>query len=133
MPTLEEVAVLALVLWLVQLALSYRQARLFSKRIRELRKLGLCATGLAGGMYRGRTYVALVAQPLTRNIVKVELLQGLTIFARLKPVAQLEGYQLDDLLHEQELSISGVSPKVMKAARSAAEAIQKSLDKASIA
>jgi DNA-binding transcriptional regulator of glucitol operon len=130
MPTIGQVAVLALVLWLVQLALSYRQARLFTRRITELRKLGLCATGLAGGAYRGRAYVALVANPLTHRIIKAELLQGLTVFARLKPVTPLEGYSIDELLNDQPPSVAGISPKVIAAARSAAEAIQKSLAKA---
>jgi glucitol operon activator protein len=130
MPTIEQVAALALVLWLVQLALSYRQARLFTRRIGELRKLGLCATGLAGGAYRGRTYVALVVHPLTHHIIKAELLQGLTVFAKLKPVTPLEGHSIDELLNDQFLPATGVSPKVIEAARSAAEAIQKSLVKA---
>jgi glucitol operon activator protein len=130
MPTIEQIGVLALVLWLIQLALSYRQARLFTRRIRELRKLGLCATGLAGGAYRGRAYVALVAHPHTHRIIKAELLQGLTVFARLKPVTSLEGHSIDELLSEQAASVTGVSPKVIAAARAAAEAIQNSLAQA---
>jgi glucitol operon activator protein len=123
-----QLAVVALLAWLVQLALAYRQARLFYKRVSSLRKLGRCATGLAGGRYRGRTYVTLVVQPLTRLVVKAERLQGWTVFATLKPVAQLEGHSLEEML-DPDLSIEGVSPQVIEAARSAAETIQKSLDK----
>jgi glucitol operon activator protein len=130
MPTIEQIGALALVLWLVQLALSYRQARFFTRRIGELRKLGLCATGLAGGAYRGRAYVALVAHPHTHRIIKAELLQGLTVFAQLKPVTSLEGYSIDDLLSDQLPAVNGMSPKVIAAARSAAEAIQKAQAKA---
>lgn len=130
MPTIGQVAIIALLAWLAQLGLSYRQARMFARRINQLRKLGLCATGLSGGMYRKRTYVALVVHPHTHRVLKAELLQGLTVFAGLKSVEQLEGYSLDDLLADPLLIVDGVSPRVIEAARSAAEAIQKSLMKA---
>ncbi|GAC1364117.1 MAG: hypothetical protein NVS2B12_08340 [Ktedonobacteraceae bacterium] len=130
MPVIGQVAIVALLAWLAQLALSYRQARIFARRINQLRRLGLCATGLSGGMYRKRTYVVLIVHPLTHRILKAELLQGLTVFARLKPVEQLEQYSLDDLLADPPLVVGGVSPGVIEAARSAAEAIQKSLTKA---
>jgi glucitol operon activator protein len=130
MPFIGQVATLALLAWLAQLALSYRQAQMFSKRISQLRKIGLCATGLSGGMYRRRTYVVLVVHPLTHRVIKAELLQGLTVFAGLKPIEQLERYSVDDLLTDPPLVVDGVSPKVIEAARSAAEAIQKSLTKA---
>lgn len=129
MSTVELLGVVALVAWLVQLALAYRQARLFYRRVSSLRKLGRCATGLSGGRYRGRVYVALVVHPLTRLVIKAEQLRGLTVFASLKPVPQLEGRSLDELLAPQALSIEGISPRVIEAASSAAEAIQKSFDK----
>ncbi len=129
MSTVELLGVVALVAWLVQLALAYRQARLFYRRVSSLRKLGRCATGLSGGRYRGRVYVALVVHPLTRLVIKAEQLRGLTVFASLKPVPQLEGRSLDELLAPLALSIEGVSPRVIEAACSAAEAIQKSFVK----
>jgi DNA-binding transcriptional regulator of glucitol operon len=132
MSVIEEVAILALAVWLVQLGLAYRQAQLFSKRIGALRKLGVCATGLAGGMYRGRIYAVLVAHPQTHHIIKAERLQGLTVFAGLKPVPQLEGYTIDDLLRDQPLSLPDVSPRVIEAARAAAQALQQALEKASV-
>ncbi|QBD78528.1 hypothetical protein EPA93_22040 [Ktedonosporobacter rubrisoli] len=127
---IEKVAIVALLAWLVQLALAYRQARLFYKRIGALKKLGRCATGLAGGRYRGRTYVALVAHPLTRTIIKAEQLRGITVFASLKPVPQLEGRSLDELLDVNASPIADVPKGVVEAARSAAEAIAESLNKA---
>ncbi len=132
MNIVEQFALVALAAWLIQLGLAYRQARVFYRRISSLRKLGRCATGLAGGRYRGRVYVALVVHPLTRLVIKAEKLSGLTVFATLKPVTQLEGHTLDELLDPQT-TIEGVPPRVLESARSAAEAIQKSLDKATIA
>lgn len=128
-PMIEQFAAVALVAWLVQLGLAYRQARLFYKRVNSLRKLGRCATGLSGGRYRGRVYVTLVVHPLTHHIIKAEHLKGLTVFAGLKPVSQLEGRSLEELLATSIPRIEGVPPRVMEAARSAAETIQKSFDK----
>jgi len=124
-----QIALVALFLWLMQIALSYRQARIFYRRISTLRKLGPCATGLAGGYYRGRVYVVLVANPTTRNIIVAEQLKGFTVFATLKPIVQLEGVSLETLTNPETPPIEGISPKVQKAAQSAAEAIQTSLNK----
>ncbi len=129
MNTIEQLGIVALLAWLVQLALAYRQARLFYKRIRSLRKMGRCATGLSSGKYRGRVYVALVADPVTHTIIKAEQLRGLTVFAGMKPVPQLEGCALDALLSTPAPVLQGVKTSVIEAARSAAEAIQKSAAK----
>ncbi|HLL78018.1 MAG TPA: transcriptional regulator GutM [Ktedonobacteraceae bacterium] len=126
---IETIAIIVLLAWLVQLALAYRQARLFYKRISSLRKLGRCATGLAGGRYRGRVYVALVAHPLTRKVIIAEQLQGFTVFASLKPIPQLEGRSLDDIVDPAASPIEGISQKLQEAARSAARAIMQSFDK----
>lgn len=126
---IEKVAIVALLLWLVQLALAYRQARFFYKRISNLRKRGPSATGLAGGRYRGRVYVVLVVHPRTHEVIVAEVLRGLTVFAKLRPVVQLEGRSLEELANPNPPPIEGISPKVQEAARMAAEAIQKSLNK----
>ena len=127
MNLIEKIAIIAFAAWLIQLGLAYRQAHQFAQRIRALRKLGLCATGLAGGSYRGRIYVALVVHPLTHRVLRAEQLRGYTVFARPKPIPPLEGHSLDELLLP-DTTIEGVSPRAMQAVRSAAEFIQKSLE-----
>ena len=126
-----QIGIVALLAWLLQLALAYRQARLFYKHVNALRKLGRCATSVSGGRYRGRTYVILVAHPQTQIIIKAEQLRGLTVFARLKPVPQLEGRSLDELL-APDFSIEGVPHATLEAAHSAAETIQESLTKTAV-
>ena len=129
--TIEQFAVVALLAWLVQLALAYRQARLFYHRVNKLRKLGRTATGLGGGRYRGRVYITLVIHPLTHHVIKAEQLKGWTVFATLKPVPELEGRSLEELL-APDTTIEGLSPSALVAARSAAESLQKSFDKAAV-
>ena len=130
---IEKLAIAALVLWFVQWLLAYRQARLFQKHISSLRKLGRCATGVSGSRYRGRVYAVLVANPATRTVVKAEQLKGYTVFARPKPVQQLEGLSLDELLAPESPPIEGVSQRLREAARSAAQMIQTSFDKVTVA
>jgi len=64
--------------------------------------------------------------------VKAEQLRGLTVFASMKPVPPLEGYALDALLTTPAPSIQGVHPRAIEAARSAAQAIQKSFDESTV-
>ncbi len=129
---LENMFIVLALVWLLQMALAYRQARLFYRHVNNLKKLGRCATGLSGGYYRRRTYVALVAHPMTRIVIKAEQLRGITVFARLRPLPQLEGRLLDELLSPTSPMIGNVPPCVIEAARSAAEAIQASLEKDAI-
>lgn len=124
-----EIALVAIFLWFIQIGLSYRQARLFYKRMSGLRKLGLCATGLAGNRYKGRVYVVLVVHPTTHNVIIAEQLRGFTVFATLKPVEQLVGIPLETLTNPDVSDIEGVPLKVMEAAKSAAMSIRQSLDK----
>ena len=124
-----QIALAALFLWFIQIGLSYRQARLFYKRMSSLRKLGLCATGLAGNRYKGRVYVVLVVHPTTHDVIIAEQLRGFTVFATLKPVEQLVGIPLETLTNPDAPDIEGIPLKVMQAARSAATTIRQSLDK----
>src|SRR5947199_8227705 len=127
-----QLAVVALLAWLVQLALAYRQARLFYKRMSSLRKLGRCATGLAGGRYRGRVYVVLVVDPRTRKVIVAEKLGGATVLTSLKTVTQLEGRTLNELVDPEAPPLEGVSPRVQEAARSAAVTLQQSFNEAPV-
>ncbi|MBX5451635.1 transcriptional regulator GutM [Thermogemmatispora sp.] len=117
---IEQVALAALVAWCLQLALAYGQARRFYRDVSRLRRLGRCATAMAGGRYRGRTYVVLVAHPEQRTILAARYLSGWTVFARLRPLPQLEGRPLDELLSAQQLSTTGLAPRLVEAINIAA-------------
>src|SRR5579875_2835042 len=112
---IEQVALAALVAWCLQLALVYWQARRFYRDVSRLRRLGRCATAMAGGRYRGRTYVVLVAHPERRTILAARQLRGFTVFARLRPLPQVEGWPLDELLSPERLSAAGLAPRLAEA------------------
>ena len=81
--------------WAVQIMLSNRQMKVFHRRSQQLRRLGThMATGVAGTMYRRKVY-ALVVVDGDRKVVAAEHLSGWTVAARLKPVANVVGLDLD--------------------------------------
>lgn len=113
--------------WMLQLYLSYKQMRRFYARLSELRKQGLTAIGMGGTRYSGRAYAVVVINPDTRRIVRVEKLMGLTIFASLKPIAELSGQSFDALL-EGRLVLNGPE-KLQTAILNAAKDINNHLNK----
>lgn len=86
--------------WIAQLGLSLWQMRRFYHRRGELRKLGRASVGLAGGTYKGKVYTIIVVDE-NDKITHAEKLSGITIFANLKPVPQVVGLSLKDLLQEE--------------------------------
>ena len=121
------IIVTLVVAWIVQLWMSHRQLRRFYKRLKEIRKDGLTAVGLDGNRWKGRTYGVLTVNPETRRIAHAERFAGATILASLKPVPELEGHSLDDLL-TGKLN-TGISQRLQNAFANAARDIQKELDK----
>lgn len=110
---------LLVVAWVLQGVLSFRQARRFYGRIQELRSSGRTAVGLSGSTYRGKAYAVLAVDDQDR-IVHAEKLTGFTIFAQLRPVDQLVGRTLSDLLSGP---VDGLSSKVYTAFKMAAETL----------
>lgn len=118
--------ILLALLWVVQLALTYRQMRRFYRRLRVLRQDGLTAVGMGGSRYGGRAYAVLVVDAETRHIMHAEKLMGMTIFAGLKPIPGLRGQPLAALLEGRlELKMPG---KLRTALLNAANDLQNALD-----
>ena len=86
--------------WIAQLGLSLWQMRRFYKRRGELRKVGRVSVGLAGSTYKGKIYTIISVDENDRVVVAEEL-SGITVFANLKPVDQVVGMSLQDLLEEE--------------------------------
>jgi DNA-binding transcriptional regulator of glucitol operon len=110
------------VMWILQFGLSYFQMRRFYGRMKELRRNGLTAVGLSGNQYKGRAYGVLTIDPHDR-IVHAEKFAGWTVFANLKPVPEIEGLSLDELL-TNEISLP-ISTKLQTAFINAAKDLQR--------
>jgi DNA-binding transcriptional regulator of glucitol operon len=85
------------VAWALQFVLSFWQLRHFHRQIVAQRARGRCAVGMSGDRIRGRNYSVLVADQ--HNIVRYAgSFSGWTIFAKLQPVAGLDGLPLNTIL-----------------------------------
>jgi DNA-binding transcriptional regulator of glucitol operon len=117
------------VMWLLQFGLAYWQMRRFYRRMSILRQGGLTAIGLSGNRYKGRTYAVLTIDEDNR-IVHAEKFSGWTIFAGLKPVPELVGLPLDEMLAKQTTLPVGKKLQLAfaNAARDLQAARQKKLD-----
>ncbi|MBG0786465.1 MAG: transcriptional regulator [Anaerolineaceae bacterium] len=102
----------------LQLFLTGYQAKRYYRRMRELRKNGIPSVGIAGSKWSGRTFAVLVADN-DLNIVNAEVLSGYTIFANLKPVDQLLGHNIRDLLDQD--NTFDLKKKILAAFRNSAE------------
>jgi DNA-binding transcriptional regulator of glucitol operon len=104
-------------LWLLQLALAYRQAQRFMARTRALRRLGRVTIGASPRRIQGRAYVALAVGPDDR-ITAAEALRGITVFANARPVPTLVGLPALELAAGTQ--VPDLPPRVQAATQSAA-------------
>ncbi|NLN70839.1 MAG: hypothetical protein GX142_08690 [Chloroflexi bacterium] len=90
---------LLFVMWIIQLVLTYFQMKRFYKRVNTLRKSGITSIGMAGSFLKGRIYTVIVIGE-DDVIVNAEKLSGMTVFSTLKPVTELVGQNINDILDE---------------------------------
>ena len=103
--------------WILQIILSFEQMRRFRGRLVELRRLGRTAVGLGGGKYRGRAYAIVVADA-QGHVMRAEVMSGVSVFARLKEVPEVQGYELSGLLNSPP-DLGGKKSAALKAAAAA--------------
>lgn len=105
--------------WLVQIVFTYRQSMAFNADVRQIRGAGTVSVGVGGNRYRGRrSFVAIAVDD--HGIVRDAItLQGLTTFARSRPLPGLFGVKLSVLRGDR--AITNISPAQRIAARQAAE------------
>lgn len=112
-----------IVLWIAQFGMAYLQMKRFYARLKEVRRGGLTAVGLAGTKYSGRAYAVLTVDD-AGEVVAAEQFSGWTVFARLRPVPAICGMSVADVLHKS--SGLPVSKPLQDAFRNAARDIQES-------
>lgn len=108
-------------MWIIQFGLAFWQMRRFYGRLAVLRRGGLTAVGLSGNRYKGRSYAVLTVDE-TNRIIHAEKFSGWTIFAGLKPVPELIGLSLDEVLAQS--TTLPVNKKLQDAFANAARDLQ---------
>lgn len=112
------IIILLVIAWVAQLGLSLWQTRRFYRKVGEMRKLGRTSIGLAGSMYKGKTYGVLTVDEDDR-VVQAAKLSGWTVFANLKPISNLNGASLTEILSGSAQDFA-LRPKLFKAFQNAA-------------
>ena len=107
----------AIAIWVLQTALTLWQFRRFNRRLKELRQSGPVAIGKAKGRFLAGAIVLLCIDADCR-IVKGEIMEGVTVFAKCRPFSALNGLNLLDL-SEARCEEQGRTRQQIKAALSA--------------
>ena len=112
--------ILLVIMWILQFGFTYLQMQKFYKRLKIIRQDGVTAIGMEGGRYKGRAYGVLTVGK-DNKIIHAEKMSGWTNFAGLKPVPELVGMTLDEIMDEERTL--PVSKKLQSAFRNAARDI----------
>ncbi len=108
---------LVVVMWILQFGLTYFQMKKYTARLKIIRQDGLTAVGMSGNRYKGRTYGVLTADKNNR-VIHAEKMSGWTTFSNLRPVPDLVGLTLEQILDEE--NALPISDKLHLAFRNAA-------------
>lgn len=107
----------AIAIWVLQTALTLWRFRRFNRRLKELRQSGPVAIGKAKGRFLAGAIVLLCIDA-DCCIVKGEIMEGVTVFAKCRPFSALNGLNLLDL-SEALCEEQGLTRQQIKAALSA--------------
>ena len=107
----------AIAIWVLQTALTLWQFRRFNRRLKALRQSGPVAIGKAKGRFLAGAIVLLCIDA-DCCIVKGEIMEGVTVFAKCRPFSALNGLNLLDL-SEALCEEQGLTRQQIKAALSA--------------
>ena len=109
--------VIAVSMWILQLVLSILQFRRFAAHVRELRREGRVAIGKAKGRFAAGAIVLFVIDG-DCNIMRGEIMKGVTVFAGFRPFEDFTGKNLLDL---DEESVAGYDRQTRRAVLGARE------------
>ena len=97
----------AVVVWIAQTVLGFRQFKKFNNHIRELRQEGRVAIGRARGHFMAGVLVLFIIDDECR-IIRGEIMEGRTVFAGFSPFEHFNGLTLfepsQDLCKSMKLS-----------------------------
>ncbi|MBB6451112.1 DNA-binding transcriptional regulator of glucitol operon [Geomicrobium halophilum] len=102
--------------FLIQSALGFWQIKNFNQRYAVMRSEGKVAIGRSRGLFRSGV-VLLLSVDNSAKIIRAEKMQGLTIFARFKPVYHLENQYLLKTEEDVERKLDRFSKKALNDAR----------------
>lgn len=107
----------AIAVWVMQTLLALWQFRRFNRRVKALRRFGRVAIGKSKGRFLAGAIVLLCIDDDCR-IIKGELLEGVTVFAKCRPFTSLNELNLLSL-HKSVCEERGLTRQQVRAALNA--------------
>ena len=108
---------IAVTMWVLQLVLSILQFRRFAAHVKEMRREGRVAIGKAKGRFVAGAIVLFVIDAEC-NILRGEIMKGVTVFAGFHPFEDFSGRNLLDL---DEASVASYDRQTRRAVLGARE------------
>ena len=108
---------IAVTMWVLQLVLSILQFRRFAAHVNEMRREGRVAIGKAKGRFVAGAIVLFVIDAQC-NILRGEIMKGVTVFAGFHPFEDFSGRNLLDL---DEASVASYDRQTRRAVLGARE------------
>lgn len=99
MGNLEKLALVAFGLFILQSFMAYLQINAYKHKVREMRPLGTLGLGTRKGRLVAGN-ITILAVDAQRRVVRCEKMEGISVFARFRPVKALEGRHIDEIKEE---------------------------------
>ena len=109
-------ALIAVLMWVLQLVLSILQFRRFAAHVKEMRREGRVAIGKAKGRFVAGAIVLFVIDSAC-NIVRGEIMKGVTVFAGFRSFDDFTGRNLLDLTEADVASYDHQTRRAVLGAR----------------
>lgn len=113
-----EIAIVVFALWIVQGILSYFQIKNFNGKLAKFKNYHKYGIGQVKG-WLGKGAIAILGIDSYNNIVDAEIMSGISVFARFKPLDVLKGHRLQEIDSLIEKMDRPVKTAILKAAESA--------------
>lgn len=113
-----EIAIIVFALWIVQGILSYFQIKNFNGKLAKFKNYHKYGIGQVKG-WLGKGAIAILVIDSYNNIVDAEIMSGISVFARFKPLDVLKGHRLQEIDSLIEKMDRPVKTAILKAAESA--------------
>ena len=109
-------ALIAVLMWVLQLVLSILQFQRFAAHVKEMRREGRVAIGKAKGRFVAGAIVLFVIDPAC-SIVRGEIMKGVTVFAGFRTFDDFKGRNLLDLTEADVVSYDRQTRRAVLGAR----------------
>lgn len=91
-----EIAIVVFALWIVQGILSYFQIKNFNGKLAKFKNYHKYGIGQVKG-WLGKGTIVVLGIDSYNNIVDAEMMSGISVFARFKPLDVLKGHRLQEI------------------------------------